>query len=1617
MKKDVSNSLSVDGEIEESKQKLKAFVHENTVTAAEKVGKAPEDIEVIAPCTPLQEGMIARFLESSQDLYCSSFRFELKSETDIDKLRQAWTETQASVQLLRLRMAALADGYAQIVLRYDELPWFEMAVTNDQEIDIVADHEWQTWCNSLKIFNNTTLWRLVIVKSSSRLLLCLNIFHALYDGNSLPLLLEQISLRYQGQEVQGSAPSFMAILPYGPLRVSSKAREFWEGHLANTSEDRVFPVVEDTVPETISLTNDLQVSDLEEIKAALQVTENAIFHACWLLALHEHFSRIPSLGVVVSGRALDVPGVESIVGPLFNTIPSYIPLHHLKTKADLIKSCHQYHVSALPFQHTPLRDITKWTRRGTRNSLFEILFVFQKDYGISSPTLSEDIWTEVDSGAATADFPLSLEVRQTNGSIIVTLASQSHAVSEDAAKALLSTFEALCKDIRNDFKSALPEIVISPSQVNSHQEISPQGESVDFEGTIAEFDWTPATIEVRGVVADLAGVDVATINPTTSIFELGLDSIDAIKLSSRLKSCGFDLSVSSIMKLQTISKMSETLSTPSTSSIVNPQVSLIHTQEEITNSLKKAGKLPVKILPLTPLQESMVAEMIASEYQHYYGVEVFEVTEGTDFSKLLASWKAVIDSHDILRTSFVEIEDPQLSSSYAQLVHASSGQGAISVVDLEERSVEDFVQSSIYDGTRSEFAIHGIRKGDKRYIVLAMAHALYDGWSLDLLHSDVERSYHGEDVTRPSYEPILESILNEAGDKNRQFWSATLKDFKPRKFPGGKYPGGDQSTVHRTELLLDVPSENIKKFCRDHGITVQALSVTTWTVALASFVETLDVGFGLVLSGRSHAHADEVMFPTMNTVVFRSILHGTRSEMLKYIQSSLNALIEHQHYPLRKASGEIAAGSLFDTLFIYQKRPSSSSSNDPLYQSISGTADTGYPLSVEIELMSEFMICRLAARDDLFGMKDATDILDRVAQVFRLITSQPQHATVEFADAGMSICGGPPFRDNRTETEATSEREEVFAIQDTSQPWSDPELKIRQVLSSVSGVPQDDISKDSTLFHLGLDSISAIKVCSLLRKQSVNLPVSAMLKAGSIAGMAAVAMSENQGTRQDISSDDTNSTLERLLCDFDIEKLLSLNKISADDIERILPVTAGQMYCLARNAQEPRQFYASFYYKIEGVSKSQLSQACETLMKQLNILRTGFIATGVREKPWLQVVLKHIENPIQWHETIQSPEFQYPPSRSIDAGPVSLHATEIEQGVAVNLHIHHALYDAVSLPMLIDQLGQNCEGTEPQVDGGAEFAKFIAFQNISSPLKVRERFWKAYLASTRPWLLPKLEPSQGLPQGNRIGVYRPGLIDDVEGIEGAARRYGLSLQSLFMAVYAKIHSELLSGASRTDDSTSDEDAKTNDYVVGVYLANRGYPLEGLQGMISPTLNMIPLRIANSASSPSSSRLIESAHQIQRDLHEISLVEHSGASLLEIKDWTGVRVDTFVNFLRLPDSVTDEDDANANTATSSNIQFTPLQPEDIAHGDHPALYDTRGDPGPEAPSQVKADEGKEEAEKEVIYMVRFFYPDIFIPCFTIFRSAINPPSIFVLFAVLRFYDCSHSNVNNSLNRIA
>jgi hypothetical protein len=110
-----------------------------------------------------------------------------------------------------------------------------------------------------------------------------------------------------------------------------------------------------------------------------------------------------------------------------------------------------------------------------------------------------------------------------------------------------------------------------------------------------------------------------------------------------------------------------------------------------------------------------------------------------------------------------------------------------------------------------------------------------------------------------------------------------------------------------------------------------------------------------VLSGRDFDGADEIMFPAMNTVPVRAILHGSYRDMLSYMQENGAMTLKHQHTPLREIQRLVNTGGtrLFDTIFLYQRSQASADNERQLYDSVGGASD------VEVCLLS-VIVCSWA---------------------------------------------------------------------------------------------------------------------------------------------------------------------------------------------------------------------------------------------------------------------------------------------------------------------------------------------------------------------------------------------------------------------------------------------------------------------------------------------------------------------------------------------------------------------------------------------------------------------------------------------------------------------------------
>jgi amino acid adenylation domain-containing protein len=1487
--KDMSSLLT-------AQQNISAARHRHRGTVARSMAVNTSDIETLAPCTPLQQGMIARSLESEDRLYFNTFMFELSDTIDHDRLRNAWQEVCAANQILRTVFTDTEEGYVQAVLRNTTIPWKFFNITKLETLSDSLAGLRAEWLHG----NQTALKRpfeIVMLTSPERKLLVVHIFHGLYDGISINLIFNTVWNLYDGRQPNTDASTFHEALAHGPLRNLEGAKTFWQDHLSINAASSPLYLSNDSPGTSVATVRELQApTGFESIRRKLNVTAQAFAQACWLGVLQEHLKTTMTVGVVVSGRSIDLEGADRIVGPMFNTIPYRHRPQKSESWASIIKRVHDFNIAVHPYQHTPLRDIAKWCKIHHGQSLFDSLFVFQKTQD-GEKWANNDAWQLID-GDATADFPLAFEIEQrSDDSWKLALVTQNHVLDEATSNKLLDRFELLLHHAVTD-SSAIFELDFETR--NADKDIEKKKNETNGSGSHTEFEWTDDAITLRETIADLTGSDLIQIDESMSIFELGLDSIDAIKLSSKLKRHGIQLPVSGIMRGLTIAKMlwhiqkSGHAKQEERSSITDFQERK-HQLKDHFNRQSIITSQMEDFLPVTPLQESMIAEMAASEFARYYNFDVMELSQGTDIARLRNAWTQVVGVSPILRTSFVEIDDPRIDASYAQVVHALpydfwTQRAMPHKPDFPMLFQELRDEALQAPSSHPPFRTVLVESPSQAYLILCISHALYDGWSLGLLHADVKRAYDGQLEPRPDYQNTLAEIISSSGADATAFWQDYLFEVTPAAFTRLPHATGNlNKTVHHLERQSEQRTAALIRFAKKSNVSLQTLGQSVFAIVMASYIHSLDVCFGSVLSGRDDQTTSQLLFPTMNTVAIRTILHGTRLELMRHVQDSFANVKQWQHFPLRKALAiSNSRRGLFESLFIYQKAMDNSDHDvEQLYTSVEGHSEVEYPVCVEMEAVGDKLIWRCALKDEVFSATGAEELLGRLDRILDEIMKRPDEPVVNFSSQGVSVCGLAPFQNGKENDHVAESAITGNGPTTNDQPRPETVRAIREALADVSGTPTDEIAGDMTIFHIGLDSISAIKVVSLLRRKDIILNVGEMLKAGTVDNMARIADARSFQPTHNVVDD--TSAIDKVLQDVDHDDILRRVKIEGCSINdlteaQILPATAGQIYMISMWLNtNGSNFYSDFTYHLTGVASFQsLQSAWKVLVAADPILRTYFVSTQNKNVPYVQLIHQGIEGNDLVIDVTGNRKRQF--TRKISQPWAHLYVAQTETGWDLTFKIHHALYDGVSLPIIIQQFQEICNGDTHSVPSDI-FARFIASGTEPSALENRKLFWSTYLQGVgnhRRSQLTQSSPSTAF----KTEIFKRSLIS-TKLLESFARHNGVSIQALFLAVYARLYFKL----TRTP-GTQDFDV-----VLGIYLANRSQPIPGIESAAIPTINLVPLRVR----SPSGQSVLLAAQQIQNDLQKIGEPTHSSASLWDIHEWTGVKIDTFVNFLTWPEA--------------------------------------------------------------------------------------------------------------------
>ncbi|NMD93864.1 amino acid adenylation domain-containing protein [Rhodococcus sp. BL-253-APC-6A1W] len=410
------------------------------------------------------------------------------------------------------------------------------------------------------------------------------------------------------------------------------------------------------------------------------------------------------------------------------------------------------------------------------------------------------------------------------------------------------------------------------------------------------------------------------------------------------------------------------------------------------------------IWPLPPLQAGLLfhARLAAGSLDVYVAQLTLELAGAVDSDRLRSAVDAVVARHAGLRTAFVHDEngDPvQLVLDRVAVpwreVRAGAG-GAAEILDSERGTPFDPARPPLLRAVLVRTA------DDRATLVLTNHHLVLDGWSMPLLVREILTHYISRDaLPEPApYRDYLRWWREQDTDRSLQAWSELLAGVTE---PTLVAPNAETSFEDNPgEIDIDLPDELLTALTeqsRETGITVNTVVQVAWALVLGRMLTRSDVVFGATVSGRPAElpGVENMLGLFINTVPVRVEFEpgDTVADVLRSVQDAQVSMLDHHHVGLGSIQQNIGAGTLFDTLTVFESYPVDRAGFDETTDfagmrvtGIDARDATHYPLTV-MAILEPRLRLSVRYRTDLFDRATVDRIARRLVGVLETAATGP----------------------------------------------------------------------------------------------------------------------------------------------------------------------------------------------------------------------------------------------------------------------------------------------------------------------------------------------------------------------------------------------------------------------------------------------------------------------------------------------------------------------------------------------------------------------------------------------------------------------------------------------------
>ncbi|WP_242903499.1 non-ribosomal peptide synthetase [Actinomadura terrae] len=501
------------------------------------------------------------------------------------------------------------------------------------------------------------------------------------------------------------------------------------------------------------------------------------------------------------------------------------------------------------------------------------------------------------------------------------------------------------------------------------------------------------------LVADIVGVPHVGIDD--GFFELGGDSVQALRLVARARHAGVEFSARDVFEGRTVAALAERARTSSSTGRIVDLPDPLPAGE--LQALRDREPELLDVLPLAPLQEGLLFHGLYDQggAGEVYTIQVVLDLEGrVDEAELRAAAAALLDRHPSLRTSFryegltnpVQVVAPDVPLDF------TTADGPTEDILAADRARG-------FDLTRPPLIRFTLVRlgGDRHRLVLTMNHTLVDGWSVPILIRELLALYSGS-APLPEVRPYRDHLAWLAGqdhDAARRAWTEALAGLdEPTRVVPVDHARSPIAPGHHEFDLPEPIAAALTEYGRARGLTSNTMVQAAWALLLGRLTGRTDVVFGTTTSGRSPEldGVENMVGLFINTLPLRVRLDAGEplGDLLARVQREQVRLLDHQHLGLPEVQRLAGHGELFDTSTVFENFPLDaaelgSAAGACGFDLVGGRVGDAihYPLALVAVPGETSLSFRMDYQPDLFDLAAVSTIADRLVRVLEAMAQNP----------------------------------------------------------------------------------------------------------------------------------------------------------------------------------------------------------------------------------------------------------------------------------------------------------------------------------------------------------------------------------------------------------------------------------------------------------------------------------------------------------------------------------------------------------------------------------------------------------------------------------------------------